>query len=169
MSLAATTPSQATTDQLLPLVSAPYGRKGHRAWRSVSGWSLRHFFATARFDSLAAASRPSIRAAIIMIPASVETPVPPIPAMKILHRSSMVASGAGISISLGNAGKGMTAGAESPGTTLTKLGQNPSKHDMSLLHRLWSICLFSPSAVITGLTATQLDWVAQSPHPSHTA
>ena len=117
---------------------------------------------------------PSTRAAIIKIPASVETPVPPMPAMKILQISPLAGGGIGSVISSGKAGfTNVFAGVDwsllSAFLTVTKLGQNPFRQDISLLHRLWSIWRFSPSGRIRGLTATQFDLTAQSPQPSQTA
>ena len=52
---------------------------------------------------------------------------------------------------------------------MTKLGQNPFRHDKSTLHAVGLIRRFRPSAVSTGSMAIQPDWVEQSPQFSHTS
>ena len=54
-------------------------------------------------------------------------------------------------------------------STVTKDGQNPFTQLKSLLHEDWSIALFRPNSVWTGIIETQLDWTPQSPQPSHTS
>src|SRR5579872_4034506 len=78
--------------------------------------------------------------------------------------------------SLGS-GKGpASAGAATPlplrscaPSTVTKLGQNPLRHEKSLLQLDWSIARLRPNSVSTGTTDKQFDWVEQSPQPSHTS
>src|SRR6202012_6002288 len=53
--------------------------------------------------------------------------------------------------------------------TVTKLGQKPLTQEKSLLQLDWSIWRLRPNSVSTGSTDRQLDWVLQSPQPSHTA
>ena len=56
-----------------------------------------------------------------------------------------------------------------PPCTVTKLGQNPSTQEKSLLHEDWSMARLRPKSVSSGTMATQFDFTPQSPHPSHTA
>src|SRR5258706_16471850 len=55
-----------------------------------------------------------------------------------------------------------------PPCTVTKLGQKPRRHDMSLLHDDWSIARLRPNSVSIGTIDTQFDCTPQSPQPSHT-
>ena len=53
--------------------------------------------------------------------------------------------------------------------TDTNDGQKPFMQEKSLLQLDWSIALLVPNSVSTGMSEMQLDWIPQSPHPSHTS
>ena len=96
----------------------------------------------------------------------VMTPVPPMPTIRMLQGA----------VSAGTVGGG-TSGASamgatrrnSPPSTVTKLGQKPSRHDRSTLQDDWSICRLLPNGVSTGITAAHCERSTQSPQPSQTA
>ena len=56
-----------------------------------------------------------------------------------------------------------------PPSTVTKLGQKPSRQEKSLLQLDWSIWRLRPNSVSFGTTETQFDFTPQSPQPSQTA
>ena len=98
------------------------------------------------------------------------TPVPPTPVtMTSYGLSSAGSEGSGSS---GNSAPSRDTPAplrRLPPRTVTKLGQNPSTQEKSLLQDDWSIARLRPNSVSSGTTATQFDFTPQSPHPSHTA
>src|SRR3546814_18257727 len=55
-----------------------------------------------------------------------------------------------------------------PPSTVTKLGQKPSRHERSLLQVDRSTVRLRPNSVSTGTTDRQLEEREQSPHPSQT-
>ena len=55
-----------------------------------------------------------------------------------------------------------------PPSTVTKLGQKPSRQEKSLLQEDWSISRLRPNSVSTGTTDMQFDFALQSPQPSQT-
>ncbi|MNL26397.1 hypothetical protein D3C87_1479210 [compost metagenome] len=54
-------------------------------------------------------------------------------------------------------------------SAVTKLGQNPSTQEKSLLQDDWLMRRLVPIGVSRGSTDRQLDLTEQSPQPSHTA
>ncbi|KAG1188486.1 hypothetical protein G6F35_014255 [Rhizopus arrhizus] len=102
----------------------------------------------------------------------VTTPVPPTPAITTRYAAPPAmdagtgngASGNGDSPAPDRAGLRSTAP-----SAVTKLGQNPSTQEKSLLHEDWLMRRLVPSGVSSGSTDKQLDLTEQSPQPSHTA
>ena len=56
-----------------------------------------------------------------------------------------------------------------PPSTVTKLGQNPLRHEKSLLHEDRLMRRLRPNSVSSGNTDRQFDSTLQSPQPSHTS
>src|SRR3982750_1472551 len=56
-----------------------------------------------------------------------------------------------------------------PPSTVTKLGQKPSRQEKSLLQDDWSMARLLPNSVSIGVTERQLEATEQSPQPSQTA
>ena len=100
----------------------------------------------------------------------VMTPVPPTPVTMISYgRSRPGTDGSGNAGSAASSRDSPAPFRRVPPCTVTKLGQNPSTQEKSLLHDDWSMARLRPNSVSSGTTATQFDFTPQSPHPSHTA
>ena len=98
------------------------------------------------------------------------TPVPPTPVTMISYGRSSAGRGGSGSGGSGAPSRETPAPLRSaPPCTVTKLGQNPSTQEKSLLHEDWSMARLRPKSVSSGTMATQFDFTPQSPHPSHTA
>ena len=92
--------------------------------------------------------RPSSSAAMPSIWFTVTTPVPPMPIMRTPKSSSPTSRrGSGSSASRA----GVTCFAFSPGTTVRKEGQSPSRQEKSLLQEAWWIWVLRPNSVSTGM------------------
>ncbi len=52
---------------------------------------------------------------------------------------------------------------------MTNDGQNPFRHEKSLLQLDWSMVRLRPHSVSSGCTDTQFDFTPQSPQPSQTS
>src|ERR1700734_1068427 len=88
------------------------------------------------------------------------------PVIRIVKSAgSAVTTGAGSSAA-GSSAAG--CGRPRPGITVRNDGQAPSRHEKSRLHDDWLIWVLRPYFVCTGWTDRQLDFVPQSPQPSHT-
>src|SRR3546814_2114741 len=77
----------------------------------------------------------------------------------------MAGTGSGMASPPARAGVGLRS---LPPSTVTKLGQKPSRHERSLLQVDRSTVRLRPNSVSTGTTDRQLEAREQSPHPSQT-
>src|SRR3546814_1688146 len=75
----------------------------------------------------------------------------------------MAGTGSGMASPPARAGVGLRS---LPPSTVTKLGQKPSRHERSLLQVDRSTVRLRPNSVSTGTTDRQLEAREQSPHPS---
>ena len=123
--------------------------------------------------SMTLAALPSRWAAMPRIDPTVSTPVPPMPVMSTLYASGSGGLAGGDKFSKIDAS---SAGVFAPSplrgpppSTETNEGQNPSRQLKSLLQFDWSILRLRPNSVSSGWTLTQLDFLLQSPQPSHTS
>ena len=114
------------------------------------------------------AEYPSSTAAVASTADTVTMPVPPIPVRRRENpRSGSGSPCAGVGRSeTSSAGAVATRSDFWPGTTVTKAGQSPCRHEKSRLQVDWSIWVLRPNSVCTGWTDRQLDFLPQSPQPS---
>src|SRR6185437_4555895 len=103
----------------------------------------------------------------------VTTPPPPIPANnpdQALTPAGSIGARSPAAISASRSCQCASAsGARGGPATVTKLGQNPFRHDRSTLQLVGLIRRLRPSAVSIGSIAMQLDCTEQSPQFSHTS
>src|SRR5882757_3869073 len=129
------------------------------------------FFCDRPVKSSVEQALPSTCAAMPSSAPMVMTPVPPIPVTRTLNGPSSaggVGSGKSANSADGSAAL-RSAFLSLPPCTVTKLGQNPSTQEKSLLQFDWSIRRLRPNSVSSGCTETQLEACEQSPQPSQTS
>src|SRR4029078_4143678 len=112
---------------------------------------------------------PSRWAAMPRMPPIVTTPVPPTPVTMMSYVCLIAGnSGSGIDALSAVAVSGTPCLSFAP-STVTKDGQNPFRHEKSLLQLDWSMVPVRPHLVSGGCTDPQFDFTPQSPQPSQTS
>jgi hypothetical protein len=168
---AAVSMSQPSTRSASPVgMRCAFNKAGSAAMRT---WDVTEpFFCDIPVMSRTDTPLPSRWAAMPMRAPMVMTPVPPMPVIRTLCRpaSLELAGSSGIAVSAGFApvpAVPVRRRGFAP-STVTKLGQNPFRHERSTLQEDWSTVRLTPSGVCKGSSEVQFDWTPQSPQPSHT-
>ena len=117
------------------------------------------FFCDRPVKSSVEQAMPSTCAAMPSNAPMVITPVPPMPVTRMLKGASSAGSaGCGRSANSADGSAAVRSALRSlPPSTVTKLGQKPSRQEKSLLQLDWLIRRLRPSSVSSGWTETQFE------------